>query len=191
MKTLLILSSGRCVWDDIAKVTPWIGNYDTIAINFMVIHWPHELTYAASLHFDLLPQLVKVRRYRKSLNRPITYGIKPFDGIDFAGKFFDGDIETSGMYAAGIGLHLGYDKIILAGIPFDDSGHFYDPPISSRVYQESYRVRVKHRYCWPASKTWDKFRDKAGDRVRAVSGNLVKCFGELTREWVETPIQES
>ena len=184
MKTLLVVSSGRCVWDDVEKVIPLIGEYDTLAVNDMIMFWPKHLNYAASWHPDLLLYFIKVRTYKSQRNKPVTYGPKPFDGVDNAGRFYDGDIETSGMYGACIGLHLGYDKIILTGVPFDDTHHFYDPPMDSRIIRACPYYDRPHKYKYPATKTWEELRDNANDRIRAVSGSLLDCFGELTEKWL-------
>lgn len=166
------------------EVLPMLDDYDTLGLNYMMLHWKKDLTYAASLHYDALEALMKIRTYRNSDNRPITYGIKPHKGVDNAGRFYDGPIDTSGMYGAVVGLHLGYDKIILAGVPFDGTGHFYDAPVESKLYRSGFCSNTPYKYNWPFKGSWDKLRDKAGDRIRAVSGNLVDCFGELTEEWL-------
>ena len=49
--------------------------------------------------------------------------------IDFGG--------SSGLFACLVGLGMGYDEIVLAGIPMDDSGHFYDPPTTEHKYFEN------------------------------------------------------
>lgn len=186
MKTLLVISSGRCVWDDVEKVTPLIGKHDTLAINDMIMFWPYDLNYAASWHPDLLVSYIKVRTYKGVRNRPVTYGPKPFTGVDHAGRFYEGNIETSGMYGACIGLYLGYDKIILAGVPFDNTCHFYDAPMDHRILKACPYYNRPHKYNYPATKTWEELRDNADNKIRAVSGNLIKCFGELTEEWLES-----
>ncbi len=156
-------------------MVPLLGEYDTMAVNFMTIFFQGYLDYAASWHYDLLPRLAEIRTYQNE-NRPRLFGPKEYAGIDFAGKFYEGNIATSGMYAACIGLHLGYNKIVMAGIPFDGTGHFYSPP--------SHKEK-KFLYMDMSKKSWDSFRDKADNKVRAVSGCLVECFGELTDEWLK------
>jgi hypothetical protein len=184
MKTLLILSSGRDVWDEVEKVRPIIGEHDTLAINYMIILWPDKLDYAVSWHHDLLPRIVDVRTYRNKKNRPVTIGPKPFEGVDRVGRFYDGDIESSGMYAVHVGAHLGYDKIIITGVPFDCAGHFYDPAEEHDLFKNCATINDKHRYVDTAKNMWKKMAKEYGDRVRAVSGNLADCFGKVTEEWM-------
>jgi len=174
MKPLLIISTGRCVWEDLEKVKPFDG-FITMAVNYMILHWPWRLDFAVSWHYDLVPLLVQVRTHRKHRNKPVTYGSKEGQGIDYSGRFKSGGIVTSGMYAACVGLHLGYEKIVIAGVPFDDSGHFYDPP------GDEFKTRFHYE---KKEKTWLEVKEMAGDKIRVVSGNLIPCFGEFSKEWL-------
>ena len=135
MKPLLVIASGRCVWDDLDKVFPMLksGGFDSIAVNYMITHYPYRLTYAASWHFDFIHRAVQARIYRGMRNKPISYGPKPYEGVDRVQRFRGEALSTSGCYATRIGAELGYDKIVLAGVPFDDTGHFYDPPLGKKV----------------------------------------------------------
>ena len=106
---------------------------------------------------------------------PILIAPKLEDGVDSAVKFDSGKVSTSGMYAPAVGIHLGYEKIILAGIPFDNTGHFYRPiTVPNDFYGEFTKVKEK----------WAELRRRSKNKIRAVSGNLVECFGELTDEWL-------
>jgi hypothetical protein len=186
MKPLLVISSARCVWDDIEKVRPILSNYDTLGVNKMIPLWPGQLDHAVSWHFDSLHAIVEVRTYRKLKNRPITYGPKTFKGVDNVGRFDKGSIMTSGMYAVHVALHLGYEKIVLAGIPFDDTGHFYDPPQDHPLFIRHVYRHHEHHYARHAEKAWIKVNEKANNRVRAISGNLIDCFGEVTEDWLKS-----
>jgi hypothetical protein len=175
MKTLVILSSAKCVWDDFDKVTPMLGSYDTLAVNHMIMHYPDGLTYGVSWHFDYIQDLIAVRIFRNRKNRPITYGPKQAKDVDHTFRFDRASVTTSGMYAVHVGLHLGYDKIIVCGVPFDSSGHFCDRDAQTRFDTiPSYELE------------WSDTVKRSGNRVRFVSGNLTKCFGELTAEWIKS-----
>ena len=144
----------------------------------MIMYWPGKLTYAASWHSDSMHLFVGVRTNRKSHNRPITYAPKPFKGIDFAVRLKEYGLETSGVsgaYGVAIGCHLGYEKVILAGMPYDDSGYFYTSPTG---------IQTPYKYNYPEDKAWNNLQDRFGNKIRAVSGDLVRCFGELTDEWL-------
>ncbi len=180
-KVLLVIAAGRCVWDDLANIIPRLKHeklpFETMGINYMIFLYDGKLDYAASWHFDWSGMAVKLRTYRGQLNKPILYGPKPYEGVDKVERFHGTSIESSGMYGSYIGLRMGFDKIILVGIPFDDSGHFWQRP-------QTERTRSRFSYSWPAKKSWDKLRDDCDDKIRAVSGSLIECFGELTDEWL-------
>jgi hypothetical protein len=169
---LIIVSTGRCVWEDVEKIRDQIKTSDVMAVNYMVPFWPRRLKYAVSIHSDFLLKLIDVRIQDQYKNKPITYGVQKRDGLDHYGKFYSGVIRSSGMYAAAIGLFLGYEKIIMAGMPFDDSGYFFDPP-------NPLGTRKSHDYSYTGhlKKSWGELRDKADGRIKVVSGNLVECFG--------------
>jgi hypothetical protein len=174
MKPLLILGSARCLWDDVAKARSIRGNFDTMAVNLTICHWEHELKYAASWHSDRMGDFVKMRTYRGIGNRPITYAPKPDNGVDFANRCTNNSVVTSGMYAMYVALHLGYDKIVAAGIPFDKTGNFYQEP----------GILSPHVHRGTAKKAWKKLKDESGNRIKVVSGSLVDYFGEITKEWL-------
>jgi len=184
MKPLLVIACGRCVWDDLEKVFPMLkaDGFDSIAVNYMIMCYPYRLTYAASWHFDFVHRAVQARIYRGLKNKPVSFGPKAFEGVDHVKRFSGESLPTSGMYAARIGAELGYDKIILAGVPFDDTGHFYDPPLNRDV-KASY---TKFNYWGTSQKDWERLRNKFDGKIKAVSGNLVKCFGEFSEEWLKT-----
>jgi hypothetical protein len=188
-KALLIVSTGRCVWDDLEIVKPFdadgirraatgqakpFDRFITMAVNCMIFHWPWHLDFAVSGHSDFLPLAVQIR-LNGARNKPVTYSPKEGKGVDHHGKFKRGNRATSGMYAACVGLHLGYDKIIIVGVPFDDSGHFYDPPGNTTNFEYK-NPTVK--------KIWMELKEMAGDKIRFVSGNFVSDFGEYSEEWL-------
>jgi hypothetical protein len=146
-----------------------INGYDTMAVNMMIPIWPWHLDFAVSAQKGILRQLTEVRSIR--LNKPVTYSKREEPGIDYYGRFKVGGMATSGMYAVCVGLHLGYKKIIVAGIPFDTSGHFYDPP----TLKSNFDFNSKQ-------KLWEEVKGMSGDKVRFISGNLVHIFGGVAKE---------
>lgn len=163
-----------------------LGEYDVMAVNLMAIFWPKEPPkYAVSVHGKYLVHWVNSRVYSRIQKKPITYCIKTGEqikGIDHQGKFYKGNIVTSGMYAVCVGFHLGYDKIVIAGMPFDNTGHFYDP-----IFEGMYKkMNPTFRYHWIYKQAWDEFQKKSENKIRAISGSLLDCFGEVTKEWIES-----
>jgi hypothetical protein len=78
----------------------------------------------------------------------------------------------SGLYAIKIAYHLGADKIILAGCPMDQSGHF----VSSD--------RSKHWINKNRRKSWEVQHANLSPYVRSMSGWTSFLFSRPTEQWL-------
>lgn len=67
------------------------------------------------------------------------------------------------MFAIRMGLELGYEEIVVAGVPFDDSGHCYDDVKTSFNIEKTLEA-------------WKEVKEITGDKVKFISGNLVTIF---------------
>ena len=122
---LLIVGSGRCVWDDLAKVDL---PEDIMAVNDMIVHFPYKLKYAYSLNREMLKNWVALRK-----DSPIQLSNrKP-------------KIKSSGVNAVFCGLDLGYEKITVCGIPFDNSGHYFEPPWIKTAFERHEIIKFDER----------------------------------------------
>ena len=75
-----------------------------------------------------------------------------------------------------IGLALGYNKIILAGVPLDGSGHFFDPPDKETKQFSGQNIDLE----------WKWANDKyIKGRVKSLSGRTKEWFGEPTEDWLK------
>lgn len=169
---LLIVGSARGVFDDLDALLTNDGNYyrtpmDVMCLNDMVIHFPGKVDHVYSNDEKWLSKWVEARRPRtvkdhpgvilqhtcqKGLGKHIVW---PWPGHG-----------TSGLNAVYTGLALGYDQIILAGIPMDGSGHYFDPPWKDTNYQ-------------PSGKYWKMAAQKVFDgKVKSLSGQTREIIGE-------------
>jgi len=164
---LLVLGCARHVWQDLAALGPWHG--DTMAINDIGTHWAQPLTHWLSLYPKLLPAWAAIRatRYEASnAPRPFTHSHRQREGIDHAWP--PGIVGGGGgMAAALVGLMLGYEHVILAGVPMDGSGHYYDPP----EFRNPGPLRANHQ------EAWLKAADLFAGRVKSLSGNTRRLLG--------------
>ena len=119
---LLVVGSGRCVWDDIQKVNR--NNFDIMALNDMIPYYPGDLRHAYSNDWKMLPKWVESRRprYKIDYRMPIQHSCYGNRSWPWPGH------GSSGLNACYTGLALGYSRVVLAGVPLDDSGHFFDAP---------------------------------------------------------------
>lgn len=169
--SLLICGSGRCLWDDVSqwqhlKHPPFDG---IMTVNDTVMYLPWQVNFAYS-HDDVqLVHWVKGRR-RKYLN---NFGCDiELHSVTHCNS--EGVVEwpfpssgSSGLGAAYVGVAMGYSRIVLAGLPLDDSGHFYDPPwVKTNFIRES---RERH---------WREANERLfKGRVRSFSGRSREILG--------------
>lgn len=135
--TLVICSSGRCVWDDLEKFgwrpdwkyKPSWDQFDVMCINDMIMHFPGRITHVYSNDHKMIPNWVHARRprYTKEFQENLKIHTWRMVHSSYHGWPWPGH-GTSSLNAVYTGLGLGYSDIVLCGIPLDDSGHYFDPP---------------------------------------------------------------
>ena len=168
---LLIVGSGRCVWDD-TRGLPETSN--VMVVNDMGMYWPGCIKHWYSNDIDQLIHWNIGRRrplYRWYPGGGSLHSCTKRDGKDYQEVYhwpFPGQ-GGSGIPAIMVAIALGYSPITLAGMPFDNSGHFYDPP-------NSHTLSRGHLWSDFISETPDSLLVKAlplfKGRVRALSGRL-------------------
>lgn len=180
MRNLVIVGSGRCVWDDLIAVDCLYNNYDVMCINDMIMHYPDEIDHVFSCDGYMLKHWWNARRppYKSEFQR-----IPQFHTVDndqdvpdsyrlweFAGG------GTSGLAACFAGIGMGYEHIILCGIPIDNEGHYWEAPWGKTNFQReiansSGQIRGDGRRFWVNAK------DKFDGRVKSMSGFTKKLLG--------------
>ena len=120
------MGSGRCVWDDL-KDFPW-KSYEIMTVNDMVMHFPWTVSHAYSNDWEMLPKWVAARRPRYRLEYDVGIQLHSCHPCPGASLWDIPGNGTSSLGAVLVGQKLGYQKIVLAGVPLDGSGHYFDPP---------------------------------------------------------------
>lgn len=183
----VVLGSARCIWDDMAKID--FSKVEVIAVNDMIVHYKGELHHAVSLHPEEPPLWKQLRwtngcdsgghiythshRYPSHIKHP-NGEFKAEHGLDFIWELEGGRGGSSGLFACMIGLALGYDKIILAGIPLDGNGHFFDPPGKETTQFLAQNIT------WE----WENANEKYfKGRVKSLSGRTKDVLGYPSMEW--------
>ncbi len=164
---LLIMGGGRRLWDDVARVHPWSG--DVMAVNDVGQFWHGAVAHWATLHPEYLPgwRFYRQRHCYGEGKLPICHAPKVKEGVDQAWQLqrYGG---TSGLFACWIGLMLGYSEIVLAGLPMDNGGHFFDPPWVG-TDNEDRGIAIE----------WDEAVPLFAGRIKSLSGR--------TRDWLGAP----
>lgn len=149
----LVVGTGRNVWEEVRGL-PQIRH--VICVNDMGMYWPGYIRHWYSNDIEQLVHWSEGRR------RPHVqlYGKgwmlhSCFERTGVAYK----DVHywpipghgSSGLVAILLAICLGYDNITVAGVPLDNSGHFYDPPNNHQMRHES--------------RPWTNFVDESKDRI--------------------------
>lgn len=169
--TLVIVGSARCVWEDLSKIN--FRSHDVMCLNDMIMHFPGELSHVYSNDHRWLPKWLEARRprYVKDFQKtPVVHtcqtGASTMKVWPWPGH------GSSGLNACYTGLALGYERIILCGIPLDDSGHYFDPPwVKTNFNKEVPEKNGEPRYWENAAKQY------FDGKVKSMSGRTKDLLG--------------
>lgn len=125
---LIILGGARCVWSDFQKLKDTGYAAQVMAVNDVGMYFDQSLDHWVSMHANFLSLWAQLRKGHSLMGHEcLTHTREPYPGIRVAWDLQPYGFE-SGLFAAQVGLCLGYEQIVLCGVPQDGSGHFYDPP---------------------------------------------------------------
>lgn len=168
---LVVMGGAKCVWEDLHKALPDGG--DLMAINDNGQFWRGRIRHWVTLHPEYMSGWRSYRdkhcygggaEYWVHSNRAKEAISHVWDMVNVGG--------CSGLLACHIGLMLGYDSIVLCGVPMDNSGHSFDPPLDLFPGYHSIHIDKAQDAVWRKS-----VREVFKGRVRSMSGR--------TREWIE------
>jgi hypothetical protein len=176
-RDLLILGSGKDIWKEMDRARTILPEADNMIINhtLMGLEWlirtdRIKIQHYVSLHpefFYFLDVWMKGMGVETHSNKAHERVMNdwPLNG--------DG---SSGLFALKVALLLGYKRILICGVPLDDTPRFYDHPDTT------------YRMADPAIHlAWGDFRGAIGpegqDKVRAMSGYPRKLYGEPEGIW--------
>ncbi len=184
-KRLVVCGDGACIWDDLerlgcrrdggnARRGSVAGDFDFLTVNKAVETFPGNIEHAYSNEPSLLNAFVAARRneYRTEFEGPkhthsMRHGCKwhwPLGGHG-----------TSGLGAVLVGFGLGYEQVILCGMPLDDGPHNGEPPWRQcRFSREAADTREGNM-----NAHWKRAKDAFGSRLKSMSGR--------TKDWLGAP----
>lgn len=169
---ILIMGGAACLWNDLKALGDW--PHDRMAVNDIGSHWHHPLRHWATLHPDYLPGWMHYRMGHNygSGGHVFTHTILGRNGdqhvqhkwpiLDIGG--------SSGLFAVFIALLMGYERVVLAGMPIDGTPHYFDPPWATGAALDGGAEEI----------VWCEQRDRTfAGRVTSLSGR--------TRQWLGAP----
>lgn len=142
-KAAIVIGTAGCVWEDLARVEHLREAADIFAVKEIGAFLPWIVHHWVTLHPKELPHLMAlrlVRHYGMDI-KPVTHSNKPHSAVDHAWEMANYG-ANSGFYAAEVALVMGYDRIILAGCPADNTPHFYDPPWRKTTAGDSHVLKA-------------------------------------------------
>lgn len=164
---VLIMGGARCLWDDLNALGDW--RHDRMGVNDIIGHYQGTLRHGVTLHPEYLPGWLDYRNGHNYGNRGHvhTHSCKAAPRVETAWPFHNGG-GSSGLYACYIAIALGYSRIVLAGMPIDATGHYFDPP----------EARHPHLGNRPDHIVWHQAAAEIfAGRVRSMSGWTAKILG--------------
>jgi len=182
-ETLIICGGGRTVWSDLGRIPDW-NQHHSMAVNDAIMYFPGRLDHAYSNDCIIngINDRMLLRWYaaRRPENRQQDTGTKLHScfghGVEGVRHWDIKGHGTSGLNAVYVGLGLGYQRIILCGIPLDNEGHFFDPPWKRTNFNREVptkRAGPNQLRFWSAAKE----RDFNG-KVFSMSGRTKELLGE-------------
>ena len=172
---LLVLGGGRTVWDDYAKVRPWKG--EIMAVNDIGAHLHDRIRHWVTLHSEYLAGWIEYRNRHNYGDRvpAMTHSHKMKPGVDVLWPL-SAVGGTSVLFACYVALLLGYDEIVLAGVPMTGDGHYFDPP----WYRTEFADRA-NEIEWKSA-----IRNIFDGRVTSLSGRTAEWIGRSRLELVNS-----
>lgn len=172
-RVALILGGANTVFADIEEAYSLFAPEEVFAINDIVEH--HEdVDHFCTMHPEK-SGLWLANRQEASFDPPKKLWTS-HDRVLRAptGLSFEAVRNTrggSGLLAIHVALKLGYEKIVLAGIPMEaNANHFFNT--------------ASWRECRLYQVVWEKDPFLRDDKVRSLSGWTMREFGKPTPEWL-------
>jgi hypothetical protein len=174
----IVLGTAPCMWDDLAAAQALVS-WDVIAVNGAGFMYADPIEMWVSIHGDALVEWIEKRRaldYNMHFN---AYGnFKP--GED-SGSVIEWNKPngggSSGLFAVMVALEMGYERLILCGMPLEGQERFdYDgreiitAETAYRFYRSGWKLRA------PLLR----------GHVRSMSGWTRETFGDPTSEWLNS-----
>ena len=169
---LLIMGGARCIWDDEKRLGDW--PHHRMAVNDIGQHYHGTIRHWCSLHPEYFSGWMAYRMGHNYGNRGYVHthtarGRKGEEHCDFRWPILDIG-GSSGLFAVFVALFMGYAPLVLAGMPMDGQGHYFDPPHTDQS-------QLAGR---PEAIVWAQARDTVFEgRVKSMSGR--------TRDWLGAP----
>ena len=174
-KPLIICGSAACFFKDLRRaevLLPLVerqgrAKTDVACANYTALYYPYFFEHWISYHIELLSA---IKKYVKGT--PVVHSTRPDPSVDRVWNFDDFTCTDSGLLSVKIALGLGYDRIVLVGMPIDNTPKFFSP--NEPCQFDATNIR----------KAWEGESQAFTVRVRSFSGFTKRLLGEPSKEWL-------
>lgn len=126
MDRCIVLGTAPCMWDDLRGLLSHGASWDVIAVNNAGAIYLNPIVAWVSLHADSLEKLVLLREKAGGNMDATVWGwVTPGHEarLPHVTPWTLGWVEgTSSMMGLRAAMYMGYQRIVLCGVPLDDTG---------------------------------------------------------------------
>jgi hypothetical protein len=179
----LITGDAKCLASDIAAFEAWGIPHDVYAVNRSILMFGRPVRHWAAIDNEEAGWFCEYWSKQTHPEQTAKHTIGTCAGFDVYWRRDTGNgkpttvdywIGSSGYFGILTALHMGYKKIIIAGMPLDRTPHFYDPDGAEGPF-----------WMGGTYTQWMDFKTQIpeADRVRSLSGYSAFILGKADKEW--------
>jgi hypothetical protein len=186
-EVLLVLGDGDSMLRDMEEFCSWDIPHDVGALGRGIKVYPGYVRHWFNADGETAIHWVK---NLINGNGTITHTLGPVEGFDVDWDMEQPDYHfpeitnqkdrihgSSALFATLAGLYLGYSKVVLAGCPLDQNGHYY--------FDKKDKDTLGPLWLGMDFMAWLDFTEQTeASRVRSMSGYTAKILGQADREWI-------
>jgi hypothetical protein len=181
MKKAIVIGSAPCVHEDVFNAPDW----PKIVVNWAGLRHLGPIEFWASIHRRLLYKAIPLRKEAGGTMRFTAFTVVPkgrkLRKVPTPTRITQRKQRmgsgSSGLFAVECALSLGYQRLLLCGIPLegDTSLQFED--------QEEERIRCNQSFVTSFRAAWENHYDELAPHIRSMSGWTRELFGS-PEDWI-------
>lgn len=173
-KVAFVYGGANTLHDDIAAAYDLCEPDTIIACNDAGMSYEGVLPHFATLHTEKVPQWLDERR-EKGLPDPLNFWTSNVKTVPECHRNLYKKVPpwngSSGLLCITVALHLGYEKVILCGVPLHRTFEHYNYPGD---WGDACRYRS----------AWVKHKPLLDGKVKSWQGWTADILGKPSREWL-------
>lgn len=151
------------MWQDFQDSEKMFEGTDIICVNMSGMVIP-KATHLFSWHKKQISAIKEWRVAEWPDCKAVVHSVGDHGRVDWIWRF-NGGTSVSGLSCIDLAHLLGYNEIVLVGIPMDNKGYFYKPTDNPDMHDRYRHDEVK------------KIRQMYGDKIKSFSGFTKEIFG--------------